>query len=168
MRYVRGMGPDELANLAEISRTALYQIETGKTSHPRAATLRRIAAALEVPTENLLAGLEDEAELAPPHSAQRTLRRPSVHGDWVPSEGGPLSRPNGACVTAVSIASAEDSRFAVDAELPIQNNGREWIFSKEGELLSKLHDLLHSPIGPRVTRILEELHGVLPRSPSSI
>ena len=34
--------------------------------------------------------------------------------------------------------------------------------------MSKLHDLLHSPIGNGVVRILEELHGMLPRSRSSI
>ena len=48
IRYAKGWGPDELANRAEISRTALYQIESGKTGLPRAGTLRRIAVALEV------------------------------------------------------------------------------------------------------------------------
>ena len=36
-RYSKGWGPDELANRAEISRTALYQIESGKTGLPRRA-----------------------------------------------------------------------------------------------------------------------------------
>ena len=54
IRYAKGWGPDELANRAEISRTALYQIESGKTGLPRAGTLRRIAVALEVPMEDLL------------------------------------------------------------------------------------------------------------------
>src|SRR5436305_13009832 len=53
-RYSKGWGPDELANRASISRTALYQIESGKTELPRAGTLRRIAMALEVPMESLL------------------------------------------------------------------------------------------------------------------
>src|SRR3954447_16363216 len=53
-RYSKGWGPDELASRAEISRTALYQIESGKTELPRAGTLRRIAVALEVPMEELL------------------------------------------------------------------------------------------------------------------
>jgi transcriptional regulator with XRE-family HTH domain len=57
-RYAKGWGPDELASRAEISRTALYQIECGKTETPRAGTLRRIARALEVPIDRLL-GLED-------------------------------------------------------------------------------------------------------------
>ncbi len=53
-RYAKGWGPDELASRASISRTALYQIESGKTEQPRAATLRRIAQALDIPTEALL------------------------------------------------------------------------------------------------------------------
>ena len=36
-RYSKGWGPDELANRAEISRTALYQIESGKTGLPARA-----------------------------------------------------------------------------------------------------------------------------------
>src|SRR3954451_4488403 len=53
-RYTKGWGPDELASRASISRTALYQIESGKTELPRAGTLRRIALALEVSMESLL------------------------------------------------------------------------------------------------------------------
>src|SRR5208282_6910465 len=53
-RYSKGWGPDELASRAEISRTALYQIESGKTGLPRAGTLRRIAVALEVSMDDLL------------------------------------------------------------------------------------------------------------------
>src|SRR6516225_873622 len=67
-RYAKGWGPDELASRAEISRTALYQIESGKTGLPRAGTLRRIAVALEVPMEDLL-GFEAQAE------------HPVAHGD---------------------------------------------------------------------------------------
>lgn len=61
-RYAKGWGPDELAHRAAISRTALYQIECGKTETPRAGTLRRIAEALEVPIEALLG--KEELRLA--------------------------------------------------------------------------------------------------------
>ncbi len=54
LRYAKGWGPDELANRAKISRTALYQIERGNTSKPQAGTLRRISRALAVPLEILL------------------------------------------------------------------------------------------------------------------
>ena len=65
LRYAKGWGPDDLASRANISRTALYQIESGRTGLPRAATLRRIARALGVAPENLLA--EEEAGVPVPH-----------------------------------------------------------------------------------------------------
>jgi transcriptional regulator with XRE-family HTH domain len=61
LRYAKGWGPDDLASRAKISRTALYQIESGKTELPRAATLRRIARALGVLPENLLLETESDA-----------------------------------------------------------------------------------------------------------
>src|SRR5215216_4778690 len=63
-RYSKGWGPDELASRAAISRTALYQIESGKTELPRAGTLRRIALALDVSMEILL-GHGDGNPVAP-------------------------------------------------------------------------------------------------------
>src|SRR4051794_35449523 len=60
-RYAKGWGPDELASRAEISRTALYQIECGKTETPRASTVRRIARALEIPIDLLIAEEMDAA-----------------------------------------------------------------------------------------------------------
>lgn len=59
LRYAKGWGPDDLASRASISRTALYQIESGRTELPRAATLRRIARALGVAPEKLLGEEED-------------------------------------------------------------------------------------------------------------
>jgi transcriptional regulator with XRE-family HTH domain len=167
IRYAKGWGLDELANRAEISKTALYQIENGKTGLPRAATLRRIAAALEVPIEKLLLGLEAAAEPAASQSEAPGRRRPQYPDDWARSEGAPLSLPNGTDVKAVSIAGVEKPRFAVDAERPIKNEGHDWVVFREGELMSKLHDVLHSPIGHAFARILEEIHGALHRSHSS-
>lgn len=57
-RYSKGWGPDELASRAQISRTALYQIECGKTETPRAGTLNRIARALGVSVDALMGGGE--------------------------------------------------------------------------------------------------------------
>ena len=57
-RYSKGWGPDELASRAAISRTALYQIESGKTELPRPGTLRRIALALDVSMDALLGHAE--------------------------------------------------------------------------------------------------------------
>jgi transcriptional regulator with XRE-family HTH domain len=80
LRYAKGWGPDELANRAKISRTALYQIERGNTSKPQAGTLRRISRALGIPLEILLdstpvltdhgsvSEFSPEAAAVPPHS----------------------------------------------------------------------------------------------------
>ena len=167
IRYTKGWGPDELANRAEISRTALYQIESGKTGLPRAGTLRRIAVALEVPMEDLL-GLEGETDATSSHPDRPVLGRSRVLHDWAPAEGGPLSLPVVGGSRPASIATAEESRFSVDVDSPSRSNGHEAMYLREGELMSKLHDLLHSPLGNGVVRILEELHGMLPRSRSSI
>ena len=93
IRYSKGWGPDELANRAEISRTALYQIESGKTGLPRAGTLRRIAVALEVPMEDLLGHEDSGADaLSTSEPAVNSHRSRGLY-DWVPSDGGPLSLP---------------------------------------------------------------------------
>jgi transcriptional regulator with XRE-family HTH domain len=167
IRYTKGWGPDELANRAEISRTALYQIESGKTGLPRAGTLRRIAVALNVPMEDLL-GYESETEPSASQSDRPGLARSRVMPDWAPVEGGTLSLSAIGGTRAASIATVQESRFSVDADSPSRSNGHEAMYLREGELMSKLHDLLHSPIGNGVVRILEELHGLLPRSRSSI
>src|SRR5437899_4008660 len=93
-RYTKGWGPDELASRAEISRTALYQIESGKTELPRAGTLRRIALALDVSMETLLG--HAEAALAqsfalPQAAAGLPPTRTRAMSDWYPSEGTPLA-----------------------------------------------------------------------------
>jgi transcriptional regulator with XRE-family HTH domain len=166
-RYSKGWGPDELANRAEISRTALYQIESGKTGLPRAGTLRRIAVALDVRMEDLL-GHEIEAE--PLHSGadrSQTSRTSKALG-WVASEGGPLNLPPGSRFPGIAAADPEEPRFAMDHLLKGKVQNHEAIFLREGELMAKLHDLLHSPLGESVTRVVDELHGLLPRvRPSS-
>src|SRR5262245_27596224 len=117
-RYSKGWGPDELASRAAISRTALYQIESGKTELPRAGTLRRIALALEVSMESLLghqeAGFPGQGAL-PSMSAARKVRN---QNDWIPSEGGPLSMPSSPSrqILAPTIAGGDDSRFAVESQ----------------------------------------------------
>lgn len=155
-RYSKGWGPDELASRAEISRTALYQIESGKTELPRAGTLRRIALALDVSMETLLGHIEAGTTLAAVAGAvagspvNRTARSSA---DWYPTEGAPLSLHsprNG------SKYENGDSRFGVEyptLDVPIV---------RERELLSKLHELLASPLGEPIARIVEESYRLLP------
>ncbi|WP_337176885.1 helix-turn-helix domain-containing protein [Paludisphaera sp.] len=170
-RYAKGWGPDELANRAEISRTALYQIESGKTGLPRAGTLRRIAVALDVSMDALL-GEENESQ-----AAAQVDRRPAAGfasrsvDRWLPGEGGPLTLPP-AVQGPTGTRHVEDHR---DHVRPAADPGRasslpshESVLHREGELMSKLHDLLHSPVGSAVARVLDELHGLMPRSRHSL
>lgn len=157
-RYAKGWGPDELAHRAEISRTALYQIESGKTSLPRAGTLRRIALALEVSMEQLL-GEGTPAKPRPGEAPRRAAVRGRPTREWLPAEGGPLNLPP---------PSAREDRGdlgRLSAEsIPSAASHHEGVYVREGELIAKLHDLLHSPLGPGVARVLGDLHELMMRS----
>jgi len=85
LRYSKGWGPDELANRAKISRTALYQIERGNTSKPQAGTLRRISRALGVPLEILL---DSTPVLSEQMGASEGFGEGNSHGHPVMSMGG--------------------------------------------------------------------------------
>ncbi len=176
-RYAKGWGPDELASRAEISRTALYQIESGKTGLPRAGTLRRIAVALDVSMDDLLGNTEPSI---PP--SQRSGLEYATSGsrgrdmaDWLPAEGGPLSLPGSSHGHASSYAhiapqddaKGDDPRFANEAQVRRgAGAGFDSLLMREGELMSKLHDLLHSGLGPGIARVVDELHQMIPRSRS--
>src|SRR5262249_18177811 len=160
-RYSKGWGPDELASRAEISRTALYQIESGKTELPRAGTLRRIAVALDVPMEDLLGnGADSEPTLSP--AVRQPLARPSGAAfAWTPTEEGPIRPRVAASFTSLAPAVPEDSRTATEAFVKPRALGTETPFAREGELMSKLHDLLHSPLGDCITSVVDDLHRIL-------
>jgi transcriptional regulator with XRE-family HTH domain len=126
-RYAKGWGPDELASRASISRTALYQIESGKTEQPRAATLRRIAQALDIPTETLLG----------PHLGV-------VSVGWSNLESAMASRNDASASVRFRIEESAGS-------------------TRPGEIDRKFHELLASPLGEGLARIVEESYRILPR-----
>jgi transcriptional regulator with XRE-family HTH domain len=166
-RYSKGWGPDELANRAAISRTALYQIESGKTELPRAGTLRRIAIALEVSMESLLGHPEGPAG----HDAAGAASVPSARkgrgdAEWIPAEGGPLAVPPSRAMSIVE--AADPSRFAVETAPPLSKMHDLMVTPRERELAWKLHELLTSPLGEGVARIIEETYRLLPHARSSI
>lgn len=125
-RYAKGWGPDELAQKADISRTALYQIECGKTETPRAGTIRRIARALDVPVERLLGTEESEA-----------------------AEG----------------ASPRREVFVHPATVPLPSvahfGPRDVAPARETEILLKVKEILESPLGEGLSRIVEESHRLI-------
>ena len=139
-RYAKGWGPDELASRAAISRTALYQIESGKTEQPRAATLRRIALALDIPTEALLG----------PHLG-------------VISVGWPGHEP------APVLAAAPAPRSVEPDPTPVRIRVDESASrSRGGELDRKFREVLASPLGEGVARIVEETYRILPHAMADV
>lgn len=173
-RYCKGWGPDELASRAEISRTALYQIESGKTGLPRAGTLRRIAVALEVSMDDLLGYPE-----APAHQAVQAVNDhhtvPAARGrefaDWIPAEGGPLAfsanNPHAGMhsrYAALSETRAEEPRISLEPQRKSASMSFDSLLLREGELMSKLHAILRSPLGAGAARIVDELHQMVAKS----
>lgn len=157
-RYSKGWGPDELASRAEISRTALYQIESGKTELPRAGTLRRIAIALEVPMEELL-GNGLEADAGPSQGLRATVGR-SKFG-WSPTEEGPVLSKVASPFAAGTPGLGEEGRVGSEGFVKARSLAGDTPFVREGELMSKLHDLLHSPFGDCITSVVDDLHRIL-------
>ncbi len=126
-RYAKGWGPDELASRASISRTALYQIESGKTEQPRAATLRRIAQALDIPTEALLG-----AHLG------------VVSVGWAKPEVPRMAEPPAGAVR-IRLDEPAASVRGVDID-------------------RKFREVLASPLGEGMARIVEETYRILPHA----
>lgn len=143
-RYSKGWGPDELAGRASISRTALYQIECGRTEAPRAGTLCRIAKALGVGVESLL-GAHDAAlaqSLARESDDERTAE-PTT--DWA---NGAESTPDGDVL-------GRAHQFAHAPRLA--RTGQDDVRRAFG-------DLLESPYAETIGRIVTEMHRLLPES----
>lgn len=155
-RYSKGWGPDELASRAEISRTALYQIESGKTELPRAGTLRRIAQALDVSMDSLLGHAESAVKNGHTSYAGSSASRRPLSSEWYPSEGGAMTTAV-APRAALQYETHEGHGFVAEhSTIELNPSGREQ------ELSMKLRDLLASPFGEAVATILEETHRLLP------
>jgi transcriptional regulator with XRE-family HTH domain len=161
-RYSKGWGPDELASRAAISRTALYQIESGKTELPRAGTLRRIAQALDVPMDTLLGHPETTAAAAAAvngylHPVAAGPRTRTTGGEWYSAEGGDLASLG----RRLKYDTTDGARFAVEHVSTFDMGAAR---ERERELTVKLHDLLASPFGDAVARIVEEAHRLMPQA----
>jgi len=63
IRQVRGLTQTELAHHIGISKTAMNQIESSKTSDPGVSRVTAIARVLQVSSDYLLGLKEDDAEL---------------------------------------------------------------------------------------------------------
>ena len=134
-RYAKGWGPDELASRAAISRTALYQIECGKTETPRAGTLRRIAEALGVPIEALLGS---EAEVSPVVSAPA----PAEHPSWMAEESAPRR-----------LMKIRNGRSHLVADPDLYRKFQEVLASPLGESFARLLDETHRLVVDSESRV---------------
>lgn len=142
IRYKKGLGPDALAEKAEISRTALYQIECGKTEIPRAGTLRRIAQALEVPMDQLL-GNRPLADLTETTASQPSRPNHEVH------RAGLANGPDWAFGEDVATSDfPETKRLYAGAD-------------HKDDLTVMLEDLLESRYGDSIAQIIQETHKLL-------
>jgi transcriptional regulator with XRE-family HTH domain len=144
-RYAKGWGPDELAAKASISRTALYQIESGKTELPRAGTLRRLAKALEVSVDALLGNSDmppgmELASFADPDGTADHLSHVSISEDVFASNGDDV-------VAGSATAQPTVSPWAMTA--------------RERDLSWKFRELLRSPLGEGIARVVEDSHRLL-------
>lgn len=139
IRYKKGMGPDALAARAEISRTALYQIECGKTEVPRAGTLRRIAEALDVPIDQLL-GYWPKMDVNPSHNIQDSLNI--------------LNNPH-------SATSDGDWSFQEDQESYPEAKRSFELGQSRDDVMQKLEDLLDSRFSDSISKIIQETHKVM-------
>ena len=164
-RYSKGWGPDELANRAAISRTALYQIESGKTELPRAGTLRRIAMALDVSMDTLLGHAETASAPVQPRPARVANTGPSngwgrANGDWYPTEGVTMTAP--APRLASRFDAQEGPRFGSEYGATSATAFENGPSSRDRELVLKFQELLGTPYGDAVARIVEETYRLLP------
>lgn len=145
-RYAKGWGPDELAHKADISRTALYQIECGKTETPRAGTLRRIARALEIPVENLL--------------GQASFSETEPVSDGLVEEifAASVQESTSSARSELTVSPIIQDRLAATPHYAV----RPTLVSRETEMLLKFKEILASPLGESVGRIVEESYRLLP------
>jgi hypothetical protein len=90
----------------------------------------------------------------------------AIHG-WMPADGGPLSFPGTSSHHGLAPGGLDESRFALDGLIKSSPGNHDSPYLREGELIAKLHDLLHSPLCECVTHVVEQLHGLLPRSRTS-
>lgn len=150
-RFAKGWGPDELANRASISRTALYQIESGKTELPRAATLRRIAEALDVSMDLLLDDV-DSSQVR--NSRARVLSGKS--SDYDRHSGNGWDRDH-------HLEGPSRNR-GYEPPMPVRANHHGRGNSRQ-DLERKFRELLDSPLGDGLARLIEESHRLLVMSP---
>jgi hypothetical protein len=81
--------------------------------------------------------------------------------EWLPSEGGPLTMPGAR--PGPTLESGDASRFGVESLPQASAKPETSVPPRERELAWKLHELLASPYGEGIARIVEETYRLLPQ-----
>jgi transcriptional regulator with XRE-family HTH domain len=149
-----------LASRAEISRTALYQIECGKTETPRASTLRRIAKALDVSIEALLGRDETDRSIH-----DRTMGLDSRSTSSRSNDGWSTSDlvPRADFGTFETVAPPSSTVTTPRVRPAVRPFVARYNSHRDEELLTKFQELLASPLGEGLARLIEESHRMLPQ-----
>lgn len=167
-RLQRGWTQQQLADRADLSRVTVHHLELGTTRHPRAATLNKVAAALEMPLEELCpeslpplgatgsaSATLRPAGLAAPTAASRAFDRatnravtalcneqPQLFNGWTPEEWDELYSTFGAGGSLTPDGVKETA---------------EWM-NQRRETLRKLQIVLETHLGETAVRLIESLY----------
>ena len=161
LRYTRGWGPEELAERANITRAAVYEIESGKTQRPRASTLRQLAVALEVSTGTLLG-------LLVPSQGQGSAPRPTPdprsscnleREGCAPFEGTPMRRP--IPLVGASFPAQASPSLSTTARQDVMGEPRGSFPHREEELVARFRMLLATPLGESLAQLVVQAHQLL-------
>ena len=76
--------------------------------------------------------------------------------------------PNGSKFNGHSVSDGDDARYAVATSSRLRTKSQDALYLREGELMAKLHDSIHSPMGDGIAVLVEELHSLVLRSRSSL
>ncbi len=80
---------------------------------------------------------------------------------WSPTDEGPVRAKVNVAYPGIGPGLVDDPRHPAESLVKPRPLAPETPFAREGELMSKLHDLLHSPFGECITGIVDDLHQVL-------
>ena len=163
-RLRKGWNLTQLAENAKVARTTLYQVERGAVSSPHAATLQRLAVALEVPVSHLNAeaGLLEPVQAAgvSPASGQDVCtgfdrqshpqidilfqRFPQIFSGFTQEDWGELCQSFDAAVNH-----SDENLLIAATEI-----------ARKRETLHRLAALLNSPLAGAATAIVNCLSGL--------
>ena len=120
---------------------------------------RRIALALDVSMETLLGHTDgvSVAVSAPTHGGGSARSRGG--SEWYPGEGSPMTSMGGRSVGKYEVQEGP-TRYGVESAAG--HDGA--MIGRERELVMKLHELLASPFGDAVARIVDESYRLLPQA----